>query len=88
MVYNFIEKADGFNMPKVLLTSCGMIKNREYRQFSYRMEMAEYQIREYGDKEIAKHIVQECLNDINNGIIEVQQSQLTNYRNFILSLGC
>jgi MoaA/NifB/PqqE/SkfB family radical SAM enzyme len=88
MIYNLIEKADGFNMPKVFLASCGMIKNREYRQFRYRMEMAEYQIREYDDKEIAKHIVQKCLNDINNGIIEVQQSQLTNYRNFILSLGC
>ena len=83
MIYNLIEKAGGFNMPKLFLTSCGMIKNREYRQFGYRMEMAEYQIREYGDKEMAKHIVQECFSDINDGIIAVQQSQLNNYRDFI-----
>lgn len=83
MVYDLISKVDGFNMPRVSLASCGVLENRKYREFSSRMEMAKYQVREYNDEEIATHIVQECLNDINNGIIEVQQSQLTAYKNVI-----
>jgi len=43
------------------------------------MEMAQYQIDEYYDMDMAKRIVQECLSDIENGVIEVNDSQLSDY---------
>ncbi|MBI4772742.1 MAG: SPASM domain-containing protein [Deltaproteobacteria bacterium] len=83
MVHDLIEGCGGFDINRINLGSCGILKDRKYRQFSYRMEMADYQMRMYGDVEMANRIVQECVNDINDGVIEVDQSQLSGYAKFL-----
>ena len=83
MVYDRIERCGGFDTSLVNFGSCGILRDRAYREAGYRLEMAQYQMTQYGDVDMAKQIARGCLQDIEAGMIRSDEAQLTECRRFI-----